>query len=578
MTTRIACLCLFAATLLAERGEAQRAFPFDVVAADPARSELALQPRPLELAELAGLPSLQLGDVPLPNGRLVQLELAAVDLGRLSLGIHLNGEAVPGVLEHLTLSVWTGRVAGEPGSDVALSFSQFGSRGWIQSQGGLFHLMARPGAEGDWSNGEVRFVAERTLLEEGFEPSPYCVADELAAALAEDTEEPGAPTPRPATPGAVLPASLDLLDLPLSIDCDYQVFQLFGDLSAEMAYVTTLLGWVSARYEEQISTVFSYPYLNFWTTSNDPWTAPDDPINNDCIDLLYEVQAAWSYGNVPGGGLLGHVISGAPLGCGVAWRPGLCNEPYNFSVSTQLNGMVQFPVQQQPDNWDFMVVAHELGHNLDAPHTHDYCPPLDECAPSGYYGACQSQQVCTSQGTLMSYCHLCSGSYTNITTYFHPQSVLDMRAWAESNCLPVACAAPTTYCQAKVNSQGCTPSIGTDGHATLSGLDDLRVTASNVLNQKSGLLFWGFTSSATAFQGGTKCVAAPTRRTPIQSSGGNPPPDDCSGTYDFHFSAAYMQFHGLQPGDTVYAQYWSRDPSSASTTGLTDAVSFTLCP
>ena len=108
--------------------------------------------------------------------------------------------------------------------------------------------------------------------------------------------------------------------------------------------------------------------------------------------------------------------------------------------------------------------------------------------------------------------------------------------------------------------------------------NSLRVKASNVLNNKAGLMFWGAAPKATPFQGGTKCVAAPTKRTPLQDSGGNAPPDDCSGLYSFHFNKPYVNSVGLAPGDTVYAQYWSRDPASASTTGLTDGLSFTLCP
>jgi hypothetical protein len=551
-----------------------RGFPFDVLRADFERAELTLQARHEELAALAELAAVRLTGVVLPDGRAVELELERVDLSRLESAIHVDGAPWRDALAHVGLTVWIGELAGAPGSEVALSFSQFGSRGWIKADGEAFHLMPFPDADGDWAGGGARFASELTLLGEGLEPRNLCASEQLGEQL---LGELGASGIRPTqAQGGKIAQSVDLLELPLAIDCDYQLFQLFGNASAEMAYVTTLLSWVSARYEEQISTVFSYPYLNFWTTSSDPWVAPDDPFSYNCVDLLYEVQEAWQF-NVPGGGLIGHVISGASLGCGVAWLPGVCNDPYNFSVSTAMDGLTQFPVQQQPDNWDFMVVAHELGHNLNAPHTHAYCPPLDECAPAGYFEGCQTQQVCTSEGTIMSYCHLCDGGFTNITTYFHDQSALDMRAWAEQNCLPLACAAPATYCTAKVNSQGCLPAMDVSGSATLSGLDDLHLTASNVLNNKSGLLFWGFAPTSVPFQGGTKCVAPPTKRTPLQDSGGDPPPDDCTGSYDFHFSASYMQSKGLTAGTTVYAQYWSRDPSSPSTTGLTDAVSFTIC-
>jgi hypothetical protein len=133
-----------------------------------------------------------------------------------------------------------------------------------------------------------------------------------------------------------------------------------------------------------------------------------------------------------------------------------------------------------------------------------------------------------------------------------------------------------TYCTAKVNSQGCTPAISYTGTPSLSG-GNFHVTASNVLNNKSGLLFWGYAASNTPFQGGTKCVANPVRRTPIQNSGGNPPPDDCSGTYSFNFSAGYMTSKGISQGDRIYTQFWTRDSAAPFSTGLTDALYFDVC-
>jgi hypothetical protein len=38
-----------------------------------------------------------------------------------------------------------------------------------------------------------------------------------------------------------------------------------------------------------------------------------------------------------------------------------------------------------------------------------------------------------------------------------------------------------------------------------------------------------------------------------------------------------MNNFALDPGDNVFAQWWMRDPQSASTTGLSNAVRFTVC-
>lgn len=134
----------------------------------------------------------------------------------------------------------------------------------------------------------------------------------------------------------------------------------------------------------------------------------------------------------------------------------------------------------------------------------------------------------------------------------------------------------SSYCTAKVNSQGCTPAVGGSGQPKISG-STMVVTADLVLNQKNGIMFWGTDSNNAPFQGGILCVKQPTIRTAVQSSGGNSGPDDCSGFYSYLFSSSYMSSYGLSAGDSVYCQYWSRDPQSPSTTGLTDGLKFTIC-
>ncbi len=135
------------------------------------------------------------------------------------------------------------------------------------------------------------------------------------------------------------------------------------------------------------------------------------------------------------------------------------------------------------------------------------------------------------------------------------------------------------YGTAKVNSAGCVPRISCQGVASASGAPAFAVTASDVLSNKTGILFYGFAPASVQFQGGTLLVAAPVSRTPAQFSGGNPPPDNCSGTYSYDMGARIQSGvdAGLVPGAVVYCQYWSRDPSSPSSTGLTDALVFTVC-
>jgi Tol biopolymer transport system component len=137
----------------------------------------------------------------------------------------------------------------------------------------------------------------------------------------------------------------------------------------------------------------------------------------------------------------------------------------------------------------------------------------------------------------------------------------------------------STYCVAKVNGLGCLPSIGSVGVPSASGPDSFYVTAGNVRNRKLGMMLWSLAPANNPFGGGTLCVHSTIHRTSGQSSGGSPTGDDCTGTYAFHFTQAYMAQQHLGANTTVFAQYWSRDPGFAfpNNIGLTDALRFTIC-
>jgi hypothetical protein len=139
---------------------------------------------------------------------------------------------------------------------------------------------------------------------------------------------------------------------------------------------------------------------------------------------------------------------------------------------------------------------------------------------------------------------------------------------------------PVKYCIGKVNSLGCTPAMSFSGNASTTSPSPFAIGASNIINHKNGLLFYGSGPLANPFQGGVLCVKAPTVRTVMQNSGGSATGNDCTGTFSFDFNA-FMQAGGhpqLVTGKEVFCQYWSRDPQSPSTTSLSDALSFLINP
>jgi hypothetical protein len=141
------------------------------------------------------------------------------------------------------------------------------------------------------------------------------------------------------------------------------------------------------------------------------------------------------------------------------------------------------------------------------------------------------------------------------------------------------------YCTAKTNSLNCLPAIGASGGPSATAGSGLQVRAVNVRNDRKGFLFYGVNGpAALPFQGGTKCVAAPTKRTPLQSSHGTPPPaNDCSGIFTIDMNAFAVGALGgspspalTMPGTVVNCQWWGRDEGGNPT--LTDAVEYVIGP
>ena len=147
--------------------------------------------------------------------------------------------------------------------------------------------------------------------------------------------------------------------------------------------------------------------------------------------------------------------------------------------------------------------------------------------------------------------------------------------------------AMSTYCSPKINSLGCVPIISGSGTPSASASSGFLIECNDVINNKSGLLFYGVNGQAGGpFQGGTLCVAAPIKRTPGLFSGGNPPPNDCSGTFALDMNSFAQGLAGGNPlpalqvaGTVVNCQWWGRDPGYAApdNTMLSNGLEFTIC-
>ncbi|HTF90876.1 MAG TPA: hypothetical protein VK843_20820 [Planctomycetota bacterium] len=152
-----------------------------------------------------------------------------------------------------------------------------------------------------------------------------------------------------------------------------------------------------------------------------------------------------------------------------------------------------------------------------------------------------------------------------------------------------ACGSPAIYCTAKINSLGCTPTISSSGASSASAGSGFLIKASNVRNQKPGLMLYSVTGrAAIPFQGGLRCVNIPVRRTTPANSGGTTlPASDCSGVYSIDMNTFTVGGLGGNPipalavqGTVVDCQWWGRDPGfpAPNNSTLSDALEYVVCP
>ncbi len=543
MRTRLAALAVLS-ILVADASAGslapRRAFPLIAVGARSGATAFRLAPDALK--QLGSMREVRFDGVAIP--RLGKLDL---DLHAVKVRLTSDAVRVDGIVSHDSaldgLSMWSGKVVGHDDSEVFLAFSRAGSRGFVAIGSQRVQLDAAPEAGNDWSHSfSVWRVEDGTPLPGQSATAPYCAGGIARPIVGGSKVAARTPVGGPQKSTSVTP----IYEAHVAMETDTQYYALFNDLTAAQNYLFQLLGAISNRYREQIGAILTFPYVGFHTAT-DNWVAEEN--GGGSIGLLFEYQAAWQNGQGPVNADVYHFVSGASLGGGVAYLPGLCDQTYGFGVSGNIGGNTPFPIAVGPLNWDFMVIAHELGHNFGAPHTHDYCPtPADECAPNGYFGACQTQQTCTSAGTIMSYCHLCSGGLSNISTYFHPWSVSDCRALVTASCLQfyegIAYFANLGYALTGTNG---TPSLDVNYDAPT---DVISFDVQHAPHNRPGTLFIAASTAMLPLYGGT-LVPAVQIMVPMNSNG----------TGNATIAAALPPGSVSLPGGaTFYSQAWFSDP------------------
>lgn len=341
-----------------------------------------------------------LAGFPLGAKRLVDLELRPIDPFASDAEVSVvgtNGVVRP---EPADAGVhFVGSVAGDPDSFALLSVSDAGEFGYVEVGRRSYVVSSGPaGFALPTASYDLTSIPEHLVRTDAWE----CATTGPEKVAQSDAAEGG------------VAGSPPCRQVRIAFETDHEFLQLFGgSTAAAKGYVATLASALTAIYARDVGARLHVRYLRLWQSASDPWSATSTSAQ------LEQFAGHW---NVNMGSItrdLAHFLSGRSLGGGVAYLPGLCaTDPYGLSAN--LAGFFPTPiVNNAGNNWDIYVVAHEIGHNFGAPHTHSYAPPLDGCGLS----PADCSAATTDTGTIMSYCHLCSGGISNIRLEFHPGNI-----------------------------------------------------------------------------------------------------------------------------------------------------------
>jgi hypothetical protein len=173
----------------------------------------------------------------------------------------------------------------------------------------------------------------------------------------------------------------------------------------------------------------------------------------------------------------------------------------------------------------------------------------------------------------MSYCHTCAGGMSNVAPVFHPANAATMRAAVEVSCLPVLCAAMSTYCGTSPNSYDPFGAYITANGSNRIAQNDLALLTTGVPPGAAGIYYYGRNATFVPFGNGTRCIASPAFRLPIVV------------TNEFGEADHALDHNSLPPGGAISAgetwnfQFWYRNAAGGGAGfNLSDALRVQFCP
>lgn len=326
--------------------------------------------------------------------RLQRFEVFTPDAKVVRGSVNIDGEVLQKQFPRPQVVLLKGAIEGDPSSRVFLAIGEHTTNGLIESDG-MTYVVAKDKTRGWTTVYNVSNINPEDMNWTDF----HCGVEDAAKPILEKRN-------RNATRLVG-----DCIALQVAVDTDYEftgeIFE--GNTAASSEYAVTLMAAMSTIYSADVGVEVHVSFLRLWDTDTDPWDEPDT------LGQLPQFRQHWEsqMGNIPRH--LAHLLSGRSLGGGRAYIGAACSS-FGYAVSGNLHGSFPLPLEDHhQNNWDIFVVSHETGHNCGTHHTHSnsYSPVIDGCGN----GDCSE----AFGGTIMSYCHTCSGGMSNIVLNFHPR-------------------------------------------------------------------------------------------------------------------------------------------------------------